>query len=319
MSRRTGWKELIVGLIALAAVTGVGLAVLVFARVGTLHGHTFRLYARTGEARGVIHGSEVWLSGQKVGVVKQVQFMPPTAAVSDRVLIVMDVLSSARAEIRRNSTAQIRSGGTLIGAPVVYLSIGTRAAPAVAPGDTVHALPQSDLETVTSQFAIASRQFPEIIDNIKVLNHQLNGVQGTLGAFAMEHGGTELTRARAQAARLATRIAEPTGTVGLVLSPQSSLAARARRAMARADSVRALITSDGNSYGRLRRDSTLMREVADIRTEIDIVRARMASPTSTIGRAHADSALFDALAGMRREMTLIMADIHRRPLRYVHF
>ena len=56
-----------------------------------------------------------------------------------------------------------------------------------------------------------------------------------------------------------------------------------------------------------------------IRTEIDIVRARMASPTSTIGRAHADSALFDALAGMRREMTLIMADIHRRPLRYVHF
>src|SRR5207302_4882220 len=53
MPRRTGWKELIVGLIALAAVTGVCLAVLVFARVGTLHGHTFRLYARTGEARGV--------------------------------------------------------------------------------------------------------------------------------------------------------------------------------------------------------------------------------------------------------------------------
>ena len=101
MSRRTGWKELIVGLIALAAVTGAGLAVLVFARVGTLHGHTFRLYARTGEARGVIHGSEVWLGGQKVGVVKQVQFMPPTAAVSDRVLIVMDILSSARDEIRR--------------------------------------------------------------------------------------------------------------------------------------------------------------------------------------------------------------------------
>ena len=319
MSRRTGWKELVVGLIALATVTGAGLAVLVFARVGTLHGSTFRLFARTNEARGVIRSSEVWLGGQKVGVVKQVAFMAPAAADSDRVLIVMEILSSARREIRLNSTAQVRSGGTLIGAPVVYLSVGTSAARAVSPGDTIHSIPQSDLETMTSKFAIASRQFPEIIDNIKVLNQQLNGVQGTLGAFAIEHGGTELTRARAQAARLAARIAAPTGTVGLALSPQSSLAARARRAMARADSVRALITSNGNSYGRLRRDSTLMREVADIRTEIDIVRARMASPTSTIGRAHADSALFDALAGMRREMTLIMADIHRRPLRYVHF
>src|SRR6266576_1011895 len=127
MPRRTGWKELIVGLIALAAVTGVGLAVLLFARVGTLHGHTFRLYALTGEARGVIRGSEVWLGGQKVGVVKDVTFMSPMTPAKDRLLIVMDVLSSGRQGIRMNSTAQVRSGGTLISSPVVYLSIGSNA------------------------------------------------------------------------------------------------------------------------------------------------------------------------------------------------
>ena len=80
MPRRTRWKELVVGLIALAVVTGVALVVLVFARVGTLHGSTFRLFARTNEARGVIRSSEVWLQGQKVGVVKQVTFMPPASA-----------------------------------------------------------------------------------------------------------------------------------------------------------------------------------------------------------------------------------------------
>lgn len=320
MPRHARWKELVVGLVAVVALAGVSLAVLVFARVGRLHGSTFRLFALTGEARGVIRGSEVWLGGQKVGVVKDVAFMPPSAPPSNRLLIAMDVLSSAQQGIRLNSTAQVRSGGTLIGSPVVYLTIGTSERRAVVPGDTIRALPQSDIETMTSEFAIASRQFPEIIGNVKLLNQELHSARGTLGAFGIEAGGVELQRARSQSGRLASRLTRPTGTIGLALAPESSLADRARRVMLRADSVRALLTADNRtSFGRFRRDSTLLREVADIRNELDILRARMASPNGTVGRARADSALFDALTATQREMTLIMADIRRRPLRYIHF
>ena len=318
MPRRTSWRDLATGLAALAVVTGVGFVVLVFARVGTLHGSTFHLFAVTGEARGIIHSSEVWLGGQKVGVVKDVRFLPPSASDSNRVLIDMDILSSARQGIRLNSTAQVRSGGTLIGAPVVYLSIGTTEARIVRAGDTIHALPQSDLETVTSQVAIASRQFPEIIDNVKLLNQELHGVRGTVGAFLTERGGTQLEHAQYQAARLASRLSQPTGTLGLALS-QPSLGDRARQAMARADSIRKLIASPRTSYGRFRRDSSLFREVADLRNELDIVRARMTSPDGTIGRIRADSSLLHELANTQREMTLIMNDIHQRPLRYIHF
>jgi len=319
MPRRTSWRELTIGLIALAVVTGVSLVVLIFARVGTLHGNTFRLFAATGEARGIIHNSEVWLGGQKVGVVKDVEFLPLSADTSYRVLIVMDVLSSAREGIRVNSTAQIRAGGTLIGSPVVYLTIGTTSGRVVNPGDTVRSLPQSDLERASSEFAIASRQFPEIIANVKLLSQQLHSVDNTLGAFSIEHGGVQLARAQRQAAQLGARLSSSNGTIGLGLRSRQSLMDRARRAMSRADSVRALIASPTGSYGRLRRDSTLLREVADIRNELDIVRARMASPEGTIGRVHADSSLLDAVANTRREMTLIMSDIKRRPLRYVHF
>jgi phospholipid/cholesterol/gamma-HCH transport system substrate-binding protein len=319
MPRRTSWRELVIGLIALAVVTGVGLVVLVFARVGTLHGDTFRLFAVTGEARSIIHSSEVWLGGQKVGAVKDVQFLPPTMDSTARVLIVMDVLSSAQQGIRLNSSAQIRSGGTLIGSPVVYLSIGTATSRVVHPGDTIHALPQSDLETVSSEFAIASRQFPQIISNIKLLNQQLHGVKGTLGAFSVERGGVQLTRARDQASLILARLSTPNGTVGLAFNSEPSLIERARRAMSRADSIRALVANPTGSYGRLRRDSTLFREVADVRNELDIIRARMASPNGTVGRVRADSTLLDALANTHREMTLIMADIKRRPLRYIHF
>jgi hypothetical protein len=89
--------------------------------------------------------------------------------------------------------------------------------------------------------------------------------------------------------------------------------------MARADSIRALLASDKTSLGRFRKDSTLLREVADVRNELDIVRARLTSPTGTLGRAHTDSALFAGVFSAQREMTLIMADVHRRPLRYIHF
>jgi phospholipid/cholesterol/gamma-HCH transport system substrate-binding protein len=310
---------LVIGLVSFAALVGVSLCVLIFARVGRLHGSTFRLYALTGEARGLIHGSEVWLAGQKVGAVKNIEFMPPGRPASERLLITMDVLSSARQGIRNNSTAQVRSGGTLISSPVVYLTIGSTSASEVASGDTVRTLPQSDLETMTSQFAIASREFPAIISNVKLLSDQLHSVNGTLGAMGIEHGGVELARTRRQVTRLAEKVTRPGETIGAALAPGTSLTDRARRVMARVDSVRATIANENTSLGHVRRDSTLMREVADIRNELDIVRARMASPTGTLGRVHADSALFDAIARAQREMTLIMADVHRRPLRYIHF
>jgi phospholipid/cholesterol/gamma-HCH transport system substrate-binding protein len=310
---------LVIGLVSFAAIVGLSFCVLVFARVGRLHGSTFRLYALTGEARGVIHGSEVWLDGQKVGVVKNIDFMPPGRPLSERLLITMDVLSSAREGIRHNSTAQIRSGGTLISSPVVYLTIGTTASTPVASGDTVRTLPQSDVETMTSRFAIASREFPAIINNIKLLNDQLHSVNGTLGAMGIEHGGVELVQARRQAMRVGVMLAKPRGTIGAVFASQGALIDRARRVMTRADSVRAVIANKNTSLGRLRSDSALMREVADIRNELDIVQARMASPTGTLGRIRADSALFDAIAKAQRELTLIMADVRRRPLRYIHF
>jgi phospholipid/cholesterol/gamma-HCH transport system substrate-binding protein len=319
MPRRATWRELIVGLVAAGALAVVAFSVLVFARVGQLHGNTFRLFAMTDDARGVIRGTEVWLGGQKVGLVKDVRFLPPSADTANRVLIVMDVLTSARQGIRGDSKAQIRSGGTLIGSRVVYISIGTSLARELVAGDTVGSMPQSDLETMTSEFAIASRDFPEIIRNVKLLNEELHGVNGTLGAFGLDRGGVELTRVQSQMSRLASRVNSPSGTVGLALRSQASLADRARATMARADSVRALLASDRTSYGRFRRDSTLIREVADIRNELDVVRARMTSPTGTLGRMRADSAVIQAVAGAQREMTLILADIHRRPLRYIHF
>ena len=319
MPRRARWRELVIGLTALAAIVGIGLSILLFARLGGLHGDTFRLYAQTGEARGIISGSEVWLGGQKVGIVKEVRFLPASVEPRARLLIVMDVLESARHNVRHDSRAQIGAGGTLIGAPVVYISLGTTHAAVVQARDTIRSLPQTDVENMTSEFALASRDFPEIISNIKLLNTQLHSVEGTLGALGIERGGPALAATRARLARLGGEIRGNDGTLGLALHDPTSLASRAHRVMARADSVRSLLASERTSFGRFRRDSTLLREVADLRNEIDILRARMASPEGAVGRAAADSAIFDQLTGLRSEMGQLFADMRRRPMRYIRF
>jgi hypothetical protein len=100
---------------------------------------------------------------------------------------------------------------------------------------------------------------------------------------------------------------------------QGGLSTRAARVMARADSVRTLLASPRTSFGRLRRDSTLIGEVADIRNELTLVHAALDEPRGTAGRVMRDSALTRSVGETQRQMTLLFADIKKHPLRYVSF
>src|SRR5262245_48491654 len=90
MPRRLRWSQLRFGLVCFAAVVIVGALILTFGRVGSLRGRTFTLFVRTEEARGVIRGTEVWLNGQRVGVVRNVGFQPATSSSKYRVILRLD-------------------------------------------------------------------------------------------------------------------------------------------------------------------------------------------------------------------------------------
>ena len=318
MARRLSWSDVRGGLIACIAIAAVAVAILRFMRVGALHGDTFALYALVGEARGVSKGSEVWLSGQKIGKITDIRFRPPASAdTTTRIEIVMEVLEEHRGALHRDAVAQIRAGGSIIGPPVVYLSPGTLRGAPIRTGDTVRTLVQSDVEGATARFGAAAKEFPVIIANVKILRAQLQTSQGTMGALMNGPGMGELQKARIQATRLMNRVSGGGGggSIGPIMS--GGLTARGGRVMARVDSVRALLASPKTSLGRFRRDSTLLREVADIRHELTLVQASLDEPRGTVGRALRDSALTTALGHARREMTLLFADIKKNPRRYL--
>lgn len=319
MARALRWKQLSIGIAVAAAVLLGALGILIFGRVGMLHGKKFTLYVTTNAARGVIRGTEVWLEGQKVGLVKNVSFQAPTIAPSQRLVLTLSVLDNARTHLRGDTRVQIRSGGNIIGDQVVYLSGGTARAHGITDGDTIHAGQQDDLEQLTSDAAMASRELPAILANIKLLGAQLQSTEGTLGALGVDRGGSELGDIRARTGRLLARLTTSDGSIAMALNNRELFRIRAAHAMAQVDSVRALLASDSHSLGRFRRDSTLHGLIVSIRSELAEVQRLAASPAGTIGRLRTDSAI---VRGVHLDMMLLdslFADMKKHPLGYIAF
>jgi len=317
MPRSRRWTDLLPGVLALLLLVAGAAAVLMFARVGTLHGAKFRLYATVPEARGLSSGSEVWVAGERVGVVDGIDYLPPSADTTERLLLTLHVLERMRPVIRRGAAIGVRPGGNLIGAPVVTIALGTPDHPAVSPDDTLRAPPETDLDSARTDFQAATNEAPLIIANLRLLGAQLRAARGTLGALGID-GPSHIARTEGAAIRFVGDARSSAGTVGRLM--RDGAAARyASQALARADSVRRLVTAPParQSLGRFRRDSSLLRQVESVREDLDTVAAALALPAGTAGRLQGDSALAQEVARTRSELSALIEDIRRHPLRYL--
>ena len=318
MSRSLTWRHLSPG-VAIIVVGAVGVAaVFKYARVGALRGDTVRFHALTDNVAGLAQGAEVMLSGHRVGRVRAIGFRSAASDSSLRIVITAEIKDEYQPYVRRDSYAAIRPAGSLVGAPALMITPGTRRTPAVRAGDTLSTRAQADFEALTSRAAVASRDFPAIIANVKLLASQLAGTNSTVGAIVTSDAGaaqmSELTR---RSGRLVSQLSGGGGTVGRAL--QGDAAARARRAAANLDTLRALLGSESPALGPFRRDSTLLQSVEQLRNEVSIVRALLAEPRGTAGRALTDQAIQREIRGAESELTALVADIKARPLRYVTF
>lgn len=318
MYRPDGWRDLGVGLAAIAAVLTLTFVILVFGRIGRLSGDTYRVFVRAEEARGIMKGSEVWLNGQKVGAVRNIAFAAPVAADARRVVLELEVLERDADPIRHDSDVAIRSGGSLIGAPVVYIMAGSARSPVLGAGDTLVARDPVDMESIAARYAGASEDLPFIIADAKSVVALAKDPDGTLGAAMNEKGGSEMTEMRSRMGRIAARLRGRQGTLGGATGG-GTLVGRAKLAMARADSIRQLLGSTQTSLGRFRRDTSLAATVSDIRDELTIVGALLAEPRGTLGRIGQDSAIVAGVSEAKQEMSVLFADLKRRPFRYLSF
>jgi phospholipid/cholesterol/gamma-HCH transport system substrate-binding protein len=313
MARRLQWRELIPGIIAAGAIGAIVIVTLVFARVGQIHGKKATLYVVAEDAAGILPGTEVWLSGQKQGKVTDVSFRPPTTDTLERILITTELLESALPNVRRDSDAQLKPGGSFIGTLVVSISAGSANSPRLHDGDTVHVHNKGRLASLATDVGTLEPAFSALVTEVNALNAKAASPVGTIGALRAD-GMPRMPEVTARMSRIGAR-ASGNGTIGLAM--RNGLTARSSRAMAAADSIRALMSSNKTSLGRFRRDSTLVTKAGHVLAEIDTLRALTSGPLG--GAAAADSSLAKELSRTRGLLAALIKDIKSHPLRYIKF
>jgi phospholipid/cholesterol/gamma-HCH transport system substrate-binding protein len=313
MSRALAWSDLKIGTIALFAIVGFALSILLFARVGALHGDTTSIYVVTDDAPGVLAGTEVWLSGQKVGLVKDIHFRPITTDTLERLAIHLQILSDQMHFIRRDAWADIRPGGNLIGSPVVFISSGTSKVRPLHEGDTLKEISTGMMRPVGDRVAALGTRLGMLTDSGGKVLRLLQSQAGTAGHL-IGSGWPKVTRQTDEIARLATRATRGEGSLALMLNGE--LGMKVARIRAAKDSITALMTTGRGNVGRFRKDSTLMKQVSHLQGELDSLKSAYASGAG-IGRMKSDTTLTHEMARVRVELGLLMADLKKHPLRYL--
>lgn len=314
MPRAENWSQLKVGIIVAVALVAAVASVLVFARVGALHGKTTRLYMVTDLAAGVLNGTEVRLGGQKVGLVRSVELRPPSSDTAERVAITMDVLNRYVRYIRRNSDVQIRPGGQLVGSPVVYISFGTNAAPPVRSGDTLRAQAQLEARSGLADASSLGDSLHSIVGTVSTLRSEFDT---TLSAVS---GVTRTSRQQIQAVHAAVdnfsdRALASHGTIASLVRDTASLRKQMVYVRALADSIDSAANGSGE-VGRFRRDSTLVLEAHRAMARVSELRARLARYTGGSERGAAMAAQLDTTHAL---LDSVVQDAKKHPLRYITF
>jgi hypothetical protein len=315
MASRLHWGDLKIGFAAAAILFALVVSILLFARVGGLHGDTVKLYVTTPDATGVLKGTEVWVAGKKVGLVAAVRFRPVTSDTVERVLIDADVLQQYLPLIRGDSRADIRPAGTLIGAPVVYIREGTAAAPALRPRDTVRTRSSSRMALVGLEIDTLANHLTELATASGNLLDKMSDPLNSVGRFR-SRGVQQLKALTAVGSSYAERATRGNGSLGLAY--RGDVPSRLKGVLAVKDSISFLISSGNGNVGRFRRDSTLPRHVASVRAGLDSLR-RLLTATSGVARLRSDTTLSGEIARARSQIDSLMKEMKKHPRKYTSF
>ena len=311
MASRLHWGDLKIGIAAAAVIIGIVTWILIFADVGALHGDTRTIYVTAPDVAGVLKGTDVWVAGKKVGQVKEVYFRPITSDTMQRVIMRSDILEEAMPFIRRDSRADIRPGGNLIGSPVVYIHLGTVRFAALKPGDTVPSRIGGRIEAFGSQIDTLAKDLGAIAGGAGKLLDKMSDPTNSVGAFR-SRGIAQLRSVGEIVSSYHERATTGTGSAGLAY--RNNPTARAKRLLAAKDSIFQLLNGNGN-VGRFRKDSTLWREVAHVRAGMDSLRALTSG--AGITKLRGDTSLSAAMARARTQIDSLMQEIKKHPTQYI--
>jgi phospholipid/cholesterol/gamma-HCH transport system substrate-binding protein len=310
------WDQLRVGLVIVAALGILTLAVYKLGQAANLFAKRYDLVAFLKEANGLREGGTVTLAGQLAGTVKKIEFLPVDADTTRNLKITVGVDQSLQQQIRSDSKAQIRTMG-LLGDKIFDITPGTPRYSVLKSGDTIAVSPALDYEQVLAQAAGAVGDVVELTKDMRQLTGGIVRGEGTIGQLITNRGlYDQLTGTLSRTNTMLARLQNPNGTVGRLLDdPQ--LYTQITGMIASTDSLLQAVNSKQGTLGRMMRDTVLYANLLNMSRGADSLMRMVTNGNGTAAKLLTDQTLYDQLNKLVTDLNAVLADVRRDPSRYM--
>lgn len=309
------WDQLRVGLVILAALAILTLAIYKLGQAANLFAKRYDLIAYLKEANGLTQGGTVTVAGQLAGTVKRIEFLPVDADTTRNLKLTLGIDQQLQDQIRGDSKAQIRTMG-LLGDKVLDITPGTPARAPLRNGDTIAVSPALDYEQVLAQAAGAVGDVVTLTRDMRQLTAGIVGGKGTIGQLVTNRDlYDQLTGTLSRTNTMLARVQNPNGTVGRLLD-DPTLYLRMTGMIASTDSLLRAVNSSQGTMGKMLRDSVLYGNIVNMTRGADSLMRMLTKGNGLASKLLTDQTLYDQLNKLVTDLNAVLADVRRDPGRY---
>ena len=347
--KKTGWAQLRVGVMAIAAM--VILAVLVFLITGNTNIFASRsyLYTYLSDAASLTNGAPVNLNGIPVGKVKEIKLSG--LGVQDpqkTVKITMEIDTSRLRDIPVDSLTSI-SAANVLGTKFINIKMG-KATVHVENHSTLPSLNTAEFEDVVQQGYAILTPLQGTVERIDRIVGLIESGKGSIGKLLVDETlYNNVMRIVSSVQQLADALNSDKGTIGkLIYDPE--LYNQVRGELARVDDLmqglqrgegtagkcerpRALrrhpqkrrrdqllladLNAGKRTAGKLLKSDELAKQLQGTIGRLDQILDKVNSGQGTIGQLLVNTSLYDNLNGTSREMHELMKDFRANPKKFL--
>jgi phospholipid/cholesterol/gamma-HCH transport system substrate-binding protein len=149
---------------------------------------TFTILAVFKNVEGLNAGDNVWLSGVKIGTVKEVKIVS-----EGRVIVSLALKERQNEFIKKDATAYVGSDG-LVGSKIIVVRPGTSAI-TIHDNDTINAESPTDTQDLINLAKDSGTNIKSITDDLKLIVHKINTGEGLIGELVNDGEITHELRA----------------------------------------------------------------------------------------------------------------------------
>lgn len=309
------WDQLKVGLVILAALGVMTVAIYKLGQATNLFHRRYELEAYLANANGLRQGGAVFVAGQFAGTIKSIDFLPVDNDTTKNLKVRIAVDQELREQIRGDSKAKVRTMG-LLGDKVIDISIGTPKYPPLKEGATIAVAPSLDYEAVLAQAASAVNDMVDLTHDMHKITGGLVRGEGTVGQLLTNKRlYDEFVGTMGRANTMLARFQNPNGTFAKLLD-DPALYNRFVSVVTSADSLVTALNDKNGTIGKLLRDDSLYMHLVNMAKAGDSLSKMLADPNGAIGRFATDQTLYDRVNKLTTDIGALLDDVKKDPHKY---